>query len=169
MAPRSANIDRAPEKVHHFNAAYVGALVGEFVREYQAQRRRPAPFALVCCALPIALHRETRNRLPRSTRTSLFAWLEDNPEARVGFADRAANLLPYVRKGLIYAGGLDALRIGPEATVTLGAKRTSFRSHFFDSATSDVQDTVRAVRLVGRWFAKAGDAATILCSWGIRL
>ena len=74
----------APEEANHFNPAYCGVLIYEFVRTYEKARKVPASFALVFCALPIALHPATRSRLPRSTtsqdycrgskRTAMSKW-----------------------------------------------------------------------------------------------
>ena len=79
----------ALEEANHFNPAYCGALTYEFVRAYQNAKKVPVPFALVFCALPIALHPATRNRLPMRITTKLFPWLEGNADALVGFSDRA--------------------------------------------------------------------------------
>ena len=51
-------------EANHFNPAYCGVLIYEFVRSYQKAKDSAAPFALVFCALPIALHPATRDRLP---------------------------------------------------------------------------------------------------------
>ena len=88
----------ASEEANHFNPAYCGALIFEFVRAYHSARKVPPSFALLFCALPIALHPATRARLPRTIRTQLFPWLEDNRDVRVGFADRARNLTPMFGK-----------------------------------------------------------------------
>ena len=92
----------APEEANHFNPAYCGVLIYEFIRAYARARKVPASYALVFCALPIVLHPATRNRLPRPTVTRLLPWLEENRDVRVGFADRARNLRPYVREALRY-------------------------------------------------------------------
>ena len=159
----------APEEANHFNPAYCGVLIYEFVRAYERARKVPASFALVFCALPIALHPATRNRLPSSTVTGLLPWLEENRDVRVGFADRARNLSPYVREALRYASVRHAICIGDGGVVTTGSKRASFTQSALDDTTTDVRETVDAIRKIARWFAAAGDTPTILAAWGIRL
>ena len=161
--------DRPPEEANHFNPAYCGALAYEFVRAYEAAKTRPASFALVFCALPIALHPATRDRLPASIVTGLFPWLEQNPDVRTGFAGRARSLTPYIREGIGYAVGRQAISFGSGGTVRVGAKRASFTPTVLDNTTIEVRETVTATRKVARWFAAAGDTATILAAWGIRL
>ena len=159
----------ASEEANHFNPAYCGVLIYEFVRAYERAKKEPGSFALLFCALPIALHPATRNRLPTSIATGLFPWLESNPDVRVGFADRAYNLTPYVREAIRYAAARDAICFDDGGVVTTGRKRASFTQTALDETTTDVRDTVDAVRKVARWFSAAGDTSTILAAWGIRV
>ena len=159
----------ASEEANHFNPAYCGALIFEFVRAYHNARKVPPSFALLFCALPIALHPATRSRLPRTTATRLFPWLEDNRDVRVGFADRARDLAPYVREALRYALARHTLRLQDGGVIAAGPKRASFTPATLDDTTTDVRDTVDAVRKIARWFAAAGDTPTILAAWGIRV
>ncbi len=157
------------EEANHFNPAYCGVLIYEFVRAYERAKRVSPSFALLYCALPISLHPATRDRLPKSTVTGLFPWLENNRDVRVGFADRARNLTPYVREAFRYAAARSAIRFADGGVVTIGPKRASFTQSELDKATTDVRDTVDAIRKVARWFAAAGDTPTILAAWGIRV
>ena len=159
----------APEEANHFNPAYCGALIYEFVRSYERARMMPTPFALVFCALPVALHPATRGRLPKSTVTRLLPWLEENRDIRVGFGARARNLSPYVQEAFRYALARDAIRIGDGGVVSTGPKRASFTEAVLDDTTTDVRETVVSVRMIARWFAATGDTPTILAAWGIRV
>ena len=157
----------APEEANHFNPAYCGVLIYEFVRAYEKARKEPVSFALVFCALPIALHTATRGRLPRSTITGLLPWLEENRDVQVGFADRARNLSPYVREALRYASARHAIHFGNGGVLITGPKRASFTQTALDDTTTDVRETVDAIRKIARWFAATGDTPTILAAWGI--
>lgn len=161
--------ERSPEEAHHFNPAYCGSLVYEFVRSYTRAKEHPPLFALIFCAMPIALHPDTRDRLPSRTSTGLYPWIENNPEALVGFADRAKNLTPFVREAIRYATSRQAIGFEEGGYVILGDKRASFPPSFIAEATIDIRDTVDAIRKIGRWFAGAGDTATILAAWGVRV
>lgn len=158
---------RAPEEAHHFNPAYCGALSFEFVRAYEKAKNTPTSFALVFCALPITLHPATRDRLPTSIVTRLFPWLENNPDIRVGFADRARNLTPYVREALLYAAARQAICFNSSGVITTGPQSASFTQRALEETTTDVRETVNATKKVARWFAAAGDTPTILAAWGI--
>ena len=161
--------NRPPEEANHFNPAYCGVLIHEFVRAYETARNDAASFALVFCALPIALHPATRDRLPASIVKGMFPWLEQNPDVRVGFAERARNLTPYVREAISYAAARQAISFGAGGTIKAGAKRATFTPKALDNTTMEVRETVLAVRKIGRWFAASGDTVTILSAWGIRV
>lgn len=157
-----------PEEANHFNPAFCGALIFEFVRAYQSAKRTPPSFALLFCALPIALHPATRARLPTTIVTRLLPWLEDNRDLRVGFSDRARNLAPHIREAFRYALARDAIRLD-RGLVVPGTKRASFTQSALEESTKDVRDTVDAIRKVARWFAAAGNTPTILAAWGVRV
>ena len=140
-----------------------------FVRSYEKAKTQSPLFALVFCALPIALHPATRDRLPRSTITGLFPWIEGNPDVLVGFADRARNLVPHVREAIRYAAARRAIGFGDGGRVLIGDKRTSFPPRFLGELSIDIRDTVDAARKIGRWFAGAGDPGTILAAWVLRV
>lgn len=159
----------AAEEANHFNPAYCGALTYEFARSYRNARHRPASFALVFCALPIALHRDTRDRLPARTGSGMFPWLEQNRDVRVGFGVRARNLAPYVKEGVRYAIAPEAVRLEEGGVIEIGPKRASFTASALEATTPEVRNTVQSVRMVARWFAGSGDPASILAGWGIRV
>ena len=159
----------ATEEANHFNPAYCGTLIYEFARSYRNAKRRPASFALVFCALAIALHPGTRDRLPLTTASGMFPWLEENRDVRVGFGTRARNLAPYVKEGLRYAMARQAVHLEEGGVLEIGPKRASFTDAALQATTIDVRNTVQCVRMVARWFASAGDAASILAGWGIRI
>ena len=154
---------------NHFNPAYCGILVYEFVRSYEKEKEIPTSIALIFCALPIALHPATRECLPKSTATRLLPWLEKYRHVRVGFSDRARNLCPYVREALHYAAARQTISFSSGGVITAGPKQASFTPVALNEATKDIRDTVSAIRFIARWFATAGDTPTILAAWGIRL
>lgn len=159
----------ASEEANHFNPAFCGVLIYEFARAYTRAKGGPASFALLFCALPIALHPATRDRLPRTIATALLPWLEDNRDVRVGFGERARNLSPYIREAVRYAADRGAIRFGNGGVVTTGPKRAAFTTSALQDATTEVRETVDAIRKVARWFAAAGDTTTVLAAWGIRV
>ncbi|WP_306028839.1 three component ABC system middle component [Stappia sp. MMSF_3263] len=159
---------RPREEAHLFNPAFCAAMLHEFVKEYQKAKGQAAPYALLFCALSIALHSKTRRALPGSTVTSLYSWRERNPEVLVGFAERARLLRPVVQEALRFAIDRSALDFAEGGAVMSGAKPLVVAKRFEQGLTVDACECIAAARLLGRWLAKAGTTSTILAAWGIK-
>ena len=170
MRQRTAWEQRAPEEAHLFNPAFCGALVFEFVKSYtNAAAQSGVDLPQAFCALPIALHRETRQNLPSSTRTSVYTWLQRFPAAQVGYAERATDLAPIVKEAVMFAVARQTLCFTESGQLAVGRQKTSFTPGFLETATPEVKEIVSSSRLLGRWFATAGSTATLLASWSITL
>jgi len=161
--------ERVPEEAHLFNPAFCGALLYEFIRSYTKAKDDHVDFPLPFCALPLALHPASRDRLPYSTVTSLYTWLEENADMRVDYAARARSLAPYVREALRFTIGRNAIALNANGQLQLGSKRASFPDSYLDGMTPEIKEIVTATRKVARWFGAAGETATIMTAWGVRL
>lgn len=159
---------RVPEEGTLFNPAFCGALIVEFVKQYTTAKGEACPFALPFCALAISLHAKIRAALPGSTVTSLYTWRERNSEALIGYADRARSLRPTLQEAIRFCIERDTLAISPDGGLQLGTVRVPFTTKFESGLTHDARDCVSCTRLLGRWFARAGTASTILAGWGIK-
>ena len=160
--------DRPREEANLFNPAFCGALISEFTNEFYRARKKGPHFVLVFCALPIALHPTTCRSLPHSIRTSLYSWIEENPEALVGLAERARNLVPYIQEALCFLMNHGGMTISERAELDLGVSRILLSRRVMQDLTPAMNETIHAARLLGRWFAAAGSAAVVLSSWGLR-
>lgn len=159
---------RPREEAYLFNPAFCAVLLHEFVKEYQKSKGQSTPFVLLFCVLPIVLPSKTRRALPGSTLVSLYSWRERNPEVMVGFAERARSLRPIVQEALRFAIDRTVLVFADDGGVILGAKSLSVTKSFENTLTDDARECAATARLLGRWFAKAGTASTILAAWGIK-
>jgi hypothetical protein len=161
--------DKRPrEEAHLFNPAFCAAAMHEFVKEYQKAKGAAAPYVLLFCFLPIAVHGKTRHALPGSTLTSLYSWRERNPQVLVGFAERARSLRPLVQEALRFAIDRGAIAFADDGGVVLGSQPLRVAKKFEDTLTDDARECIASARLLGRWFAKAGTASTIMAAWGIK-
>jgi len=158
-------IERPPEQARLFNPAFVGATIWSCARGYASVQEGGLPYALAFVAVPIALHKATREELPRSTRTSMASWLAENPRALVGFAERARAVVPLVKEGILFgSGGL--MLILDDARLT-AADRPRSMARFEREATDEVKACVKKTEFVGKWFAGSGDYATLMALWGV--
>lgn len=81
--------DRPPEVANLLNPAYLSILLSKMCSGY-AKPRIGMPFPLAFVGLPLILHRGTAEILPKTSRTRLHLWLDQNPEVTFSFGVRAA-------------------------------------------------------------------------------
>ena len=93
---------RSKEAANLFNPPFCCAALLATVVNYGQQVGLGMPFPLAFIALPVILHKQTRNVLPLNTKTSLAAWLEQNPTAKVQFYERAISVKPFVREAILF-------------------------------------------------------------------
>jgi hypothetical protein len=157
--------ERPLEQARLLNPAFVGALVWSCARGYASATNESQPYALSFLMAPVVLHKSTRESLPTTTRTSLAAWLGENPRILVGFAERATALVPSVKEALLFAsrGGL----IQVEAARMIAADRPRAMASFEREASGEVKASIKKAEFVGRWFANSGDYTTIMALWGV--
>lgn len=125
------------------------------------------PFPLAFLVLPLVLHRATRESLPKTTATALHAWLQARPEARLGFAARARQLAPVTREAILLSGSLGRLGFGDGGTLLPAGKLGKGKAALLERSHS-IKASVQKTKLVGKWFAEAGEPATVYHMWGVR-
>ena len=158
---------RPTEVAYNLNPAYCGWLLREAAEGYVGEKPAGMPFPLAFLVLPLVLHRATRETLPKSTVTTLHAWLQARPEARLGFASRARQLAPVTREAIVLAGSLDRLGFGDGGTLLATGKLGKGKAALLERS-STMKASVQKAKLVGKWFAEAGEPATVFHMWGVR-
>jgi hypothetical protein len=162
--------EQPAEQARLFNPAFLGALVLCAVRGYEREStdgRQGLPYALAFLAVPVVLHKMTRDALPKTVATSLAAWISVNAYAQVGFAERASAMVPMVKDSIATAchGGLIDIQ-GPRLHGM--AKLRSVERFVTSIKSPEVVDCVKRAIFVGRWFAGSGDYRTVMALWGVR-
>lgn len=161
--------DQAVEQARLLNPAFLGALLMEAARGYESEstHAKGLPYALAFVALPVVLHKPTRDTLPKQVSTSLSAWVVGHPEAQVGFPERAAALVPLVKDAILLASRDGLLDLHGATVKAVGNKR-SLDAYARDCQSSEVQTCLKKSVFLGRWFALAGDTTTVMALWGVR-
>lgn len=158
--------ERSPEEAALLNPALVAVILVRAAEGYYSEVGSGLPFALTFLVPPVVLVRPTRERLPRQTRTSLPAWLEENPDVRLRFADTAAAMAPVVREGFVF--GCTHGVLGLDGGVVVAGKLKRGASSVLQSTTDEVQDVIARSTFLGRWYALAGTPETVMALWGVR-
>ena len=159
--------ERPREEAYLFNPSYCALVAWHVASGYANAGSEKLPFELMFLALPVALHKQTREALPKSTRTSLAVWLNRNADVRVGIAERARAMVPFGREGLLFAAAHGLLEIRSGEFVVPSDKPQAL-TKYLREATVDTSQTLKKAEFVGKWFAVSGTIATIMALWGVR-
>jgi hypothetical protein len=125
-----------------------------------------APYAFPFVMLPLILHKPTREAFPRSSRTTFSAWITnaDTSIAKIGFAERAKSMAPYVKEALAFAMQHNSIFVSESGRL----KTSNPIPKSFPDATQDVNECVRAALMCGKWFSMVGDFKTAMALLGVK-
>jgi hypothetical protein len=159
--------ERPTEVANNFNPAFCGWLLREAAEGYCTAASAGLPFPLVFLILPVVLHRPTREALPRGIVTALHPWLREHPEVRVGLAERAGQLTTIAREAVLFLSAHSLITLTDEGALVPSGKMARGKAPIL-AASEEVKACVSKAKMVGAWFAVAGDAVTVFQMWGVR-
>ena len=157
--------DRSPEVAYSLNPAFCGMVVGECVAEYAKAAARAMPCSLPYLALPMVLHKKTRESMPSTTRKRMHPWLAENQWARLGFDLRARAMVQYTREALIFLINSGVITVTPAGSFAAGSER---KAAGLGGGSPEVLDCAKKAMIAGRWFAPYDDPAEIFRMWGVK-
>jgi hypothetical protein len=144
------------------NPAFLAVLVAEVARGHIDERAAPLPFALAFLAVPLVVHEPTREAMP-TIATSMYAWLQQRPEALVHIPPLAVDFAAPVREAIRFGTRHGALAFAPRGAIANGALVKTRRG----AQTTDLIRCRQRAHFTGRWLARAGDPGTVLSAWGL--
>ena len=147
-----------------FNPAFCGLVLNRAFQGYEEQNDQGMPFSLSLLVLPLCLHEETRNVIAANSRAKLLKTVEGNQQLMVGFAARAATLLPYTLEALGLLTQLACLEVVPSGRLRTVPKAVRAKV----SGTPETVDCQRVARVVGKEFARIADRVTVYATFGVR-
>jgi ABC-3C biological conflict system middle component len=161
-------LERSVEEQRLLNPGFCSVLLWHSAAGYrrQATNSGSMPFAEMFLVLPTVLHSETRNLLPRTTATSLSVWVSENPLSRAIIADRARLLVPFTKEAIVFGALHGALTFS--AGGIIANPQSQQRISSMPTGSAEVDACVKRAAFVGKWFAKTGDAETVMALLGVQ-
>ncbi len=156
---------RPVEEARNFNPAFCGELIARTVGEYHMARAEPLNIAIVFLVVPLTLHRQTRDILPRRASTAFAGWIADHNAHLAEFPGRVHQLRPVSREALLFSLRNEVIAV-EEGGLVPGAKKIA-RTSRPSPTTDDVSEARSAAALIGRWFGSQGMDASILQGFGV--
>lgn len=167
MSSLSSWQQRPPEIANLFNPAFIAALIYEFVKEYEKSNSEGAPYPYIPIVITLALHPTTRRKLPSSTVSALYEWVQNNNECLVGLHERSKNFHPYAQEALRFAMLHNAVKFDEGYFLKTDDKKASFTPSFIRESTQEVADIVKTTKFLARWFVKSGSTSSVMSCWGV--
>ena len=158
---------RSREEAYLLNPSFCALIAWSSSVGYRGDGSSGMSYVLAFVAVPLTLHKPTREALPRSVRTSMPAWIEENTYFRVGFAERARSLAPFVREALLF-GAVHGLFAFDDEHRIVPARRPRALSGYLREGTDEVKECVKKAEFIGRWLAASGSVETSLALWGVK-
>lgn len=159
--------DRSHEERALLNPSFCATLLWHAARGHGAEGNVALSFEESFLVLPFVLHRGTRESLPRSSRTSLAAWLDEYPLAQGRVANRARLLAPFTKEALMFGGAHGLIRLNSgRLHADPGWQRVV--SRVLKLSSDEVKGCANRAAFIGKWFAQTGSAATVLALTGVR-
>jgi hypothetical protein len=159
--------DRAIEEASLFNPLFCGLCLHFACSGYKDMTDDGLPFALAFVVLPLTLHANTRRRLPKSTRTSVAAWLEDNPEALLGFSKRCRAMVPYTREAILVGLSLDLFHVS-RGCLEPNKNAAVRRSQLKKKLSKETQECFSKSGFIGGWISTTRGAQPAMTMFGLR-
>jgi len=115
--------------------------------------------------LPLVLHQVTNESIDGRTK-SFYVWLDRNQQAKIGFAERARQVVPFTREAIAFLlqGNTVTIQEDGALLVTSALKRRRRTV----KEVSENAECIKKAEILGRWMATAGTPATIFASLGVR-
>lgn len=149
------------------NPAFCASLLWHFASVGEVQGERALTFAESYLVLPIVLPQSAREALPRTTRTSLAAWLDENPSFQATIAVRSRAMVSFTKDALIFGGTRQFLEVSTNAVRARQEWKRRANS-IFRQSSSETQNCLKKAAFLGTWFLETGTANTVMALLGVR-
>jgi hypothetical protein len=157
--------ERPTEVANLFNPAFSARLLGHAARGFAGVRNAGLPWLFAFLVVPLVLHKPTRDVAPKTKAAKFQTWAEKNPAILIGFADRARNMVPHVREGIIFGISSGLLEWREDASLRSGS---ALRNNGPQIDSDEVKDCLRKARTMGSVLANAGAEHTAFALLGVR-
>lgn len=142
--------NRNPIVANLLNPAFCGEVIRRTAKSFNEHTDKHFPFALAFLVLPILLHMETRQRMPRTTASYLFTWVEENDDLFFNFAKRARDMTPYTKESLMFLLQNKLIVLDEAGGISVPPRKEKKLKNE-DTAEFDV--IMSKAKMLGKWFS----------------
>lgn len=156
---------RSPEVANLLNPAFCAVILYATVAEYQKKAKSGMPFPLLYLLLPIVLHQGTRIRV--NSKTNMVVWLQRNPDALIGFPERARSLVAFTNEAIEYLMHQQIVNVD-NGELTVQKTVSKVKMDKLAASDPEISDCIKKAAHVGRWFHNMRSEENIYAAWGVK-
>ena len=150
--------ERNPIVANLFNPAFCGEIIRIVINNYNKHTNRKFPFAFSYIILPILLHKETRDKMPRTIRTYFFVWVEENDSLFFDFSKRTKSMVKYTKEALLFLLAYKKIEI-TELGEIISTKERARQIKKDDY--EEYNEIIKKAEMLGKWLATTSDVKSI--------
>lgn len=154
--------ERSSEVANLLNPAFCGEILRRSIVGYQKYGSSRMPFVLTFLILPMILHESTRAKISLTKRPTLHIWVNENPQIRIGFAERTRSLNDFTRESLIFLMSHEELAIEQDGRIV------AFKELARNAKSGDINEIFQKSETFGKMLAKSGSVSTVFSLLGVR-
>lgn len=145
------------------NPAFTCEIVRECGKGYTSETSLNMPYIFLPLVLPFILPQRFRTTLPRSKATTMHAWLNNNPQLKIGLAEHIKGLVDFSKEAVMFGIIHDVLRIDENGSLeVLGKKGKASLNN------DETNECLSKAVTWGKILANAGDHYTVYSMLGIK-
>ena len=141
---------RNPIIANLLNPAFCGEVIRRTADAHNKATNTSFPFAYAFLVLPILLHKDTRDRMPKTTRSYLFAWVEDNEDLFYNFSTRARQMVPFAKESILFLLQNKLIEIDGKGQIIVTTKRIK---QYSGDDLEEVNTILKKSKMLGKWLS----------------
>jgi len=153
---------RPIEVANLLNPAYFSVLINRVCEGYQSEVQDGLPYALAFITLPLILYPDYSEILPKTSRTRLHIWAQQNPEVLYDFAKRAKMLAPHIREAISFGALHEAIQLTKSGKIS--SQPLKGLKSWEEAALP--KTTAKQAYVIGRIFGQVNDVPTLFAIFG---
>ena len=157
--------ERSAIEASLFNPAFCGELIQCAVASYNKTVNQGGfPYALSYLVLPFLLSKDLYEALPNTSRTGMVTWLYTHRHLIAALVEKTREMKDYTNESILLYVSLNLLVVNDRGTLEIGMRKMTKKRSI---NRTEVEQLKKRAVLIGSWFGKAGDVATIFSLIGI--
>lgn len=141
-----------------FNPAFCGEVIRIVAKEYNKHTNSIFPYEFAFLVLPILLHQQTRERMPRSVRTYFFVWVEDNDDLFYDFSKRTKGMVKYTKEALLFLLLYKKITLNEQGGLITSQERVIKREN---EDYLELNHILKKAEMLGKWLSTTSDVKSI--------